>query len=61
MRTCFLLNYFPTITDSSPDRAVIAYIISQAYQKRSDQEKLADYFRTIRFEISQERIYFYAL
>jgi predicted Holliday junction resolvase-like endonuclease len=36
-----LLNYFPTITDSSPDRAVIAYIISQAYHQKKDanQEK----------------------
>jgi predicted Holliday junction resolvase-like endonuclease len=36
-----LLNYFPTVTDNSPDRAVIAYIISQAYhqKKDADQEK----------------------
>jgi hypothetical protein len=36
-----LINYFPTITDSSPDRAVIAYIISQAYHQKKDldQEK----------------------
>jgi hypothetical protein len=34
-----LLNYFPTITHSSPDRAVISYIISQASKKDADQEK----------------------
>jgi hypothetical protein len=36
-----LLNYFPTITNSSPDRAVIAYILSQAYHLKKDakQEK----------------------
>jgi hypothetical protein len=36
-----LVNYFPTITRRSPDRAVIAYIISQSYRgkKEVEQEK----------------------
>lgn len=36
-----LLNYFPNIAHNSPDRAVIAYIISQAYREKKDlkQEK----------------------
>ncbi|TDE03881.1 DUF6377 domain-containing protein [Flavobacterium sandaracinum] len=36
-----LLNYFPKINNNSPDRAVIAYIISQAYrqQKNLDLEQ----------------------
>ncbi|MGZ9734701.1 DUF6377 domain-containing protein [Flavobacterium sp. GNP002] len=36
-----LLNYFPKIANNSDDRAVIAYIISQAYRQKKDfnQEK----------------------
>ena len=36
-----LLNYFPNIAHNSPDRAVIAYLISQAYRgkKEPQQEK----------------------
>nr|WP_315179575.1 DUF6377 domain-containing protein [uncultured Flavobacterium sp.] len=36
-----LLNYFPNIAQNSDDRAVIAYIISQAYRQKKDikQEK----------------------
>lgn len=34
-----LLNYFPNIAHNSPDRAVIAYIISQAYREKKDQEQ----------------------
>jgi cell division protein FtsB len=36
-----LLNYFPNIAHNSDDRAVIAYIISQAYRQKKDfnQEK----------------------
>lgn len=34
-----LLNYFPNIAHDSPDRAVIAYIISQAYREKKDQEQ----------------------
>ncbi|MFV8368861.1 DUF6377 domain-containing protein [Flavobacterium sp. LB2R40] len=31
-----LLNYFPNIAHNSPDKAVIAYIISQAYRQKKD-------------------------
>lgn len=34
-----LLNYFPAIGHNSPDRAVIAYIISQAYRQKKDLEQ----------------------
>ncbi|HEX9151635.1 MAG TPA: DUF6377 domain-containing protein, partial [Flavobacterium sp.] len=34
-----LLNYFPNIAHNSPDRAVIAYIISQAYHKKKNNEQ----------------------
>lgn len=34
-----LLNYFPNIAHNSPDRAVIAYIISQAYREKKDLEQ----------------------
>ncbi|SHM53530.1 DUF6377 domain-containing protein [Flavobacterium xanthum] len=34
-----LLNYFPKINNNSPDRAVIAYIISQAYRQKKDTEQ----------------------
>ncbi|MFV8342436.1 DUF6377 domain-containing protein [Flavobacterium sp. XS2P39] len=34
-----LHNYFPNIAHNSPDRAVIAYIISQAYRQKKDHEQ----------------------
>ena len=34
-----LLNYFPKIAQNSPDKAVIAYIISQAYHEKKDLEQ----------------------
>ncbi|MDI6048440.1 DUF6377 domain-containing protein [Flavobacterium sp. XS2P24] len=34
-----LLNYFPNIAQNSDDRAVIAYIISQAYRQKKDLEQ----------------------
>ena len=34
-----LLNYFPSIAHNSNDRAVIAYIISQAYREKKDHEQ----------------------
>ncbi|MFV7233879.1 DUF6377 domain-containing protein [Flavobacterium sp. ZB4R12] len=34
-----LLNYFPNIAPNSPDRAVIAYIISQAYRAKKDSKQ----------------------
>ncbi|MFV8324665.1 DUF6377 domain-containing protein [Flavobacterium sp. ZS1P14] len=34
-----LLNYFPNIAHNSPDRAVIAYIISQGYHKKKNHEQ----------------------
>ena len=34
-----LLNYFPKIAHNSDDRAVIAYIISQAYRQKKDAEQ----------------------
>ncbi|RDI56834.1 DUF6377 domain-containing protein [Flavobacterium glaciei] len=34
-----LLNYFPKISQNSDDRAVIAYIISQAYRQKKDAEQ----------------------
>jgi hypothetical protein len=34
-----LLNYFPKIAQNSDDRAVIAYIISQAYRQKKDAEQ----------------------
>lgn len=34
-----LLNYFPNIAHNSPDRAVIAYIISQAYREKKDHRQ----------------------
>ena len=34
-----LLNYFPIIDSNSPDKAVIAYIISQAYHAKKDTRK----------------------
>jgi hypothetical protein len=34
-----LLNYFPNIDHNSPDRAVIAYIISQGYRQKKDPEQ----------------------
>jgi cell division protein FtsB len=34
-----LLNYFPNIDHNSPDRAVIAYIISQGYRQKKDPDQ----------------------
>lgn len=34
-----LLNYFPKIAHNSDDRAVIAYIVSQAYRQKKDAEQ----------------------
>lgn len=34
-----LLNYFPNIDNNSPDKAVIAYLISQAYRQKKDFEQ----------------------
>ena len=34
-----LLNYFPNIASNSPDKAVIAYIISQVYRAKKDTRK----------------------
>jgi hypothetical protein len=34
-----LLNYFPTIAHNSNDRAVIAYIISQAYRQKKEPQQ----------------------
>jgi hypothetical protein len=57
-----LLNHFPTITDSSQrsSRYCLYYFASVSPKKDLDQEKIES-FRTIRFEISQERIYFSTL
>ena len=35
-----LLNYFPNIDTTSPDKAVIAYLISQAYRGKKEPEQL---------------------
>lgn len=35
-----LLNYFPNIDTNSPDKAVIAYLISQAYRGKKEPEQL---------------------
>ena len=34
-----LLNYFPNIDNNSPDKAVIAYIISQAYRQKKEPQQ----------------------